>query len=239
MIMFVVTVLCAMATDGTAAAEKYERAQFDLAVSEYTALIEKHEGVPDLYYNRGNTFFRDGKLGEAIADYRRGLFLSPSDADIKSNLAHARGQVKDAVLPPNPSVFWRTVAFWHFGLSHKAVTVVMLLSNVCFWVFVGIRRSKPNLRGLRFFVLSSAIVTVGSAGSWVKQTWWPVEIGVVTAAELSVFAGVHESAVVRFVLHEGVEVLVLEESAPWVQIAIDNGERGWVSTEAIEIVESK
>ena len=119
-------------------------------------------------------------------------------------------------MPPKAPALWRTLAFWHFGMSQWAMTWVMLISNLCFWTLLSARRIKPALRWLRFFTLTFAFVAVCSAGSWVKQTWWPAKIGVVTATEVAVFAGVHESAVVRFVLHEGVEVLVVEEAPPWV-----------------------
>jgi SH3-like domain-containing protein len=88
-------------------------------------------------------------------------------------------------------------------------------------------------------MLAFAVVAVCSAGSWAKQTWWPTKIGVVTSADLTVLGGVHEGAVVRFVLHEGVEVLVVDEAPPWVQITIENGESGWVSTASVAIVEIK
>jgi hypothetical protein len=245
MMIFVLSALCAHGASATSAAEAYADAEFATAASEYTTLIDERGGTPALFHNRGNAYFRSGELGEAIADYRRGLTLSPNDPDLKSNLKHARTDVQDAVLPPMPSALARTLAFWHFGLSHWAMTVTMLVSNLFFWVLLGVRRVSPRTRWFRVAILAFALVAVGSAGSWAKQTWWPTKIGVVTSADLSVLAGVHEGAVVRFVLHEGVEVLVVDEAPPWAQVVIDhgengeNGESGWVSAASLAIVEIK
>ncbi len=54
-----------------------------------TLLKHRCYSVP-IFYNLANAYFRDGKVGFAILNYERALWLAPRDADIKANLQLAR-----------------------------------------------------------------------------------------------------------------------------------------------------
>lgn len=45
-----------------------------------------------IYYNMGNIFFHQGKYDEAVAEYRKALDLSPTDASAHFNLAYISGE---------------------------------------------------------------------------------------------------------------------------------------------------
>src|SRR5262249_11164242 len=55
------------------------------------------------HYNLGNALFRTGKIGEAIANYRRAYYLAPRDRDVEANLTFARAyRVDKTTSPPGP-----------------------------------------------------------------------------------------------------------------------------------------
>lgn len=57
----------------------------------------------DLYYNLGNAYFKVGKLGKAIIQYRRARLLSPRDGAINHNLNFVRNfRVDKNTTVPNP-----------------------------------------------------------------------------------------------------------------------------------------
>ncbi len=81
------------------AGEYYRNAQFDEAIKIYEQLInDGYEGT-SLYFNLANSYYRIGKLGYGILNYERALKLSPSDEDVKHNLAFANLSTIDRIQP--------------------------------------------------------------------------------------------------------------------------------------------
>jgi len=82
--------------------ELYKNNQYQLAIDEYNQLIKQGYEGASVYYNLGNAHYRLGKIGFAILYYEKALKLSPTDEDIKHNLALAKLGMKDKVdsLPP-------------------------------------------------------------------------------------------------------------------------------------------
>lgn len=50
--------------------------------------------VPDLWYNRGNAAFQDGRYPEAISWYRKTLSINPGDIQAKHNLELAQRRAR-------------------------------------------------------------------------------------------------------------------------------------------------
>ena len=77
----------------------YRNGEFDKAIKIYEDLrSEGYEGT-SLYFNLANTYYRIGKLGYAILNYERALKNSPSDEDVKHNLAFASLSTVDRIQP--------------------------------------------------------------------------------------------------------------------------------------------
>ena len=85
--------------------------KYDYALDAYLAILEKVEN-PDLYYNIGNTYYRQGNLGQAIWAYEKGIQLSPLHKDLKYNLDFVNARVKDRIEVPKGILFiemYRTI----------------------------------------------------------------------------------------------------------------------------------
>src|SRR5262249_24215575 len=72
----------------------YAQKDYEGAVQAYEqALQTGHDARA--HYNLGNALFRTGKIGRAIANYRRAYYLEPRDRDVEANLAFARAYRAD------------------------------------------------------------------------------------------------------------------------------------------------
>ena len=89
----------APADDFKAANKLYDAGKFAEAAAAYEKLEPKTAHV---FYNLGNAWFRDGKLGLAILNYERARRLAPRDPDILANLkfAEQRLGVDEVNTPP-------------------------------------------------------------------------------------------------------------------------------------------
>ena len=85
--------------------------KYDYALDAYLAILEKVEN-PDLYFNIGNTYYRQGNFGQAIWAYEKGIQLSPLHKDLKYNLDFVNARVKDRIEVPKGILFiemYRTI----------------------------------------------------------------------------------------------------------------------------------
>ena len=64
----------------------YTAEQYADALALYLQAAETEGTSSDLYYNIGNTLYRQNKIGKAIIAYERALRLDPTNADARTNL---------------------------------------------------------------------------------------------------------------------------------------------------------
>ena len=81
----------------------YQDRQYEKAIDTYQKIITMGYVGTSLYYNLGNSYYRDGKIGYAILYYEKALELSPGDDDVIHNLAIANLKTVDKIdtLPTN------------------------------------------------------------------------------------------------------------------------------------------
>src|ERR1041385_4838407 len=80
------TAVAATSDDFKAANQLYDAGKFAEAAAVYEKLEPKTAHV---YYNLGNAWFRQGKMGLAVLNYERARRLAPRDPDILANLKFA------------------------------------------------------------------------------------------------------------------------------------------------------
>src|SRR5216684_895 len=114
----VTTLVASPADEFKAANQLYDAGNFSEAVAAYEKLEPKTAPV---YFNLGNAYFRQDKLGQAILNYERARRLAPRDPDILANLkfAERRLGVDEANMSPramhrflHSAVASRTINEW-------------------------------------------------------------------------------------------------------------------------------
>ena len=66
--------------------ESYEGGEYAQALEIYERLVEEGAVDPDLFYNLGNAYYKEGQPGRAVLYYKRALRLAPRDNDARTNL---------------------------------------------------------------------------------------------------------------------------------------------------------
>ena len=125
--------------------DAYGKGAYDEAIVAYDSLLASGYESAKLYYNLGNAYFKNNRIGKAILNYNRALQLAPSSEDIQYNLqvanAHTVNRI-DAV----PEFFLTT---WFRSLR------TMFNSNgwaVLSLIFLGI-----TLAGAMVYLLSGTV----------------------------------------------------------------------------------
>lgn len=217
----------------------YREGNFAEAEAAYEAIVAQDKESVELYYNLGNTYFKQNNLGKAILFYNRALLLSPSDDDVRHNLMFARAKTKDNIkqLPEFFFVRWiKDVRGW---MNCDSWTILSLLSFVvavvALLIYLLMRRVAWRKSG--FYLMSVALIlfittTLFAVSS--RNYLTAHDRAVVISGAVSVKSSPDKNATELFVLHEGTELNVGGEDGVWLEVQIADGRTGWIEENHIE-----
>jgi hypothetical protein len=219
--------------DFKAANQLYNDGKFVEAAAAYEKIEPKTAHV---YYNLGNAWFRQNKLGPAILNYARARQLAPRDPDILANLkfAQLRLGVDDVnTLPRAPQRFLRSIIESRTSNEWSTGELAGL------WLLalaIGTRVYFPKLRTGTLIVALAGFIGFGFSTFALSYQ----VIGDHTAPQAIVVAGETEArfapvpdSTVHFRLAEGTQVSIREDRGPWLFVERADGQQGWVKSEAI------
>jgi tetratricopeptide (TPR) repeat protein len=216
----------------------YEAGEHERAITLYTSLLEQGVENGTIYYNLGNAYLRNGELGRAIAAYRHSQSFQPRNQDLHANLDFARKSAKDAIQPPQPSALLATLFFWHYQLSLSELVWTVLVVNLLLWSILVLRLYRRASEALRWTFFGLLLLLLATGGSLAVHTLFPAQIAVVVPQEVDALTGPSDDAVVRFKLHAGSEVRVMDQRDGWLRIALPDDQQGWVDRQYLAVVGS-
>jgi hypothetical protein len=199
-----------------------------------------------LYYDLGNAWLKSGRIGKAIANYRRAQELLPNDPNVVENLRYARSLRKYEIPEAAPRVVARTLLFWHYDTPIRLRFWVGMTAYGLFWALLGVRLLRRADRSastsvpwrLPAVVLLLVWVTLGASVGLEYAARQQSREGVVTVPECIVRKGNGLGYEPQFAepLAEGVEFEVLERRDEWLHIKLPDGHDGWVQQADAELI---
>ncbi|OGQ96841.1 MAG: hypothetical protein A2284_04410 [Deltaproteobacteria bacterium RIFOXYA12_FULL_61_11] len=214
---------------------QYAEQRYAEALASYEELRASGLNSPALHYNLGNTLYRLGKLGRALASYRRAELLAPRDEDLQANIRFVKELARDRLEPSETGQALRVLAFWYHGLSLNELLALTLVFNAVFWALWVLRRRWDGelLRWVFHGVLALTLCFAGSSA--IKAFTERFEQrAVVIHEEVQVRSG--KGGAVLFNLHEAAEVEVEAEAEGWYKIVLPDGKKGWVDRTFVELL---
>lgn len=215
-------------------AEKaYETKNYKKAIEAYEQLIKEGYVSSHLYYNLGNSYYRNNQLGKAIYNYERAKKIDPNNADVKNNLTIAYSKtidkievkenffisaVKTNVLSSFSTTTW---AWFTIGIS------------VLMFVFLYLFFAGPSIliKRVSFFVTLVLLVVffvVYVLGNSAVNAKTENNFAVITTPQVKIYTEPSATSTSKFNLHEGTRVKIIELNADWVLIKLENGNEGWL-----------
>lgn len=232
-------------------AESFTKADADKAYQEnkYAEAIKMYENIlatqgesAVVYYNLGNSYFKEKNMAKAVLNYERALLLNPGDADIRFNLDMARSKTVDQITPAT-EVF---IVTWVNSLtnmqSERGWAKIGIVSFICLLVGLALYIFSKRLfvREIGFIGAIILLVVTVCANLFARQQKNELMDrtgAIVMSPTVTVKSTPDESGTELFVLHEGTKVFVEDNSMKgWKEIRLEDGNKGWIPTEAIEII---
>lgn len=219
----------------------YQQDNFAKAIELYESIAQDGKCSYEVYYNLGNAYFRNNEFAKAILNYERALKLSPEDSEIKFNLSIARTKIVDKI---EPIERFFIIQMWNdllnsFSSSSWGIFVVIAiwLSFATLSLFFYVYRN--SLKKL-FLVLTIAFFSITIVTIFFATQKYRMEGERNTAIIMIPSAYIKSSpdagATDLFILHDGTKVELLDELGNWKKIKIEDGNIGWLSDHAIEII---
>ena len=194
----------------------YINGDFHAAADTYEELLSRGVSSMKLYYNLGNAYFKDDRIGKAILYYNRALRLAPGNDDIRYNLSVAEARTKDNIedIPEFFFVTWMRDIRHMMGCTAWSLLSLALLACMLGLFLVYLLAQRISLRKAGFY---GTVVAVMTASTAVKSS-------------------PDKSSTDLFVLHEGTVVTITDRLDGWCEVVIADGKKGWVEGRKIEII---
>ena len=220
---------------------QFHEAGISYKIQDYKKAIELYEGIVkagwvsgELYYNLGNSYLKNGKLGEAILNYERARRLMPRDSDLISNYHYALSQIKDegefGKEPFINRLINRYADFFSFDEITVMVFVSFFLTGIIY--FLGLFLKWPT----RVYVVSIVLLCLFLSGNGFILAYkigQQKNLAVVFKKANAKFEPLPDASV-HFELTPGWRVKILMQESGWVKVKRLDGKVGWIKQEAVE-----
>lgn len=217
----------------------YAAGDFEAAKLLYGEILMEHLHF-ESEYNMGNACYKLNELGPAILHYERAQRLNPANGDVESNLLLANTKVIDRIeaLPTEgiTDLWERIVAPGRFRLWMRIAAIFWTLGFATFAIRlwqkpVGTRRILGSIgSGLTVTgAICIGLMTAASARSDSSHE------AIILATQTEVLnAPDSNNSTPLFVLHEGTKVRIIQQKGGWMEVALLNGNVGWLPVSDIE-----
>lgn len=217
----------------------YDAKDYPAARDTYQRLEQYNYISAPLYFNIGNCYFKEGKLGYAILYYLRAQKLDPTDDDIKNNLTFVRQflptNLEGVKINPVASFFETiTAPFTLNGIAWIAsVLFIALILFLCAFIQFQLRGASIKMAGyalLVLFIISSSLTTLKYKNDYVTHK------GIIVAPEAHIYSGPGEDNDLEFVATHGLTFEIEKSLDKYYLVIFENKRKGWINKDNVEVI---
>ncbi|MCK5852481.1 tetratricopeptide repeat protein [bacterium] len=214
----------------------YKNTNYSKAILLYNKAISLGFTPGSIYYNLGNAYYRNGKLGKAIVSYLKARQLLPRDSEVIDNLNIARAETIDNVMPEESPAALRQFLFLYYKFSldellwGTAVLIAILFISLSVYAFLPFSPIKRIIN-----ITAVILIIIGIAAGTKFYNISSHSTAVVVSKEAIVRAGPGDSYAEIFVIHNGTEVKILKKEKSSAKIRVDK-KKGWINIDDVDII---
>ena len=208
----------------------------EAAVLYEQVLVE--QPAPEVYYNLGNAYFKQGELAQAILAYERALRLKPSFKDAKHNLQFAQSRIIDNIEDTQSFFLSNWLKAVRNALRQRVWIIVsislFILALLGFFIFafsqtIGLRKTAFYISIVSLII---SVVACVNAGSLYQRDTQRSE-AIITQGIVNAKSSPDCSGNDLFTVHEGTKVEITEVIGDWCCVQVGNN-IGWMPLAYLE-----
>ena len=221
--------------------ELYKANKYTESASLYQEILASGLASTELYYNLGNAQYRNGNFAQAILNYERALRLSPSDNDVKHNLALAKTKTTDNI-NATPKFFlsrWLTNINHWFSANCWGAICIILVVLVCTAIGFFFLSKSYRIRKIGFFsgIVLACFLVASIVNAVVSNNWQNShDEAIITTPAVSIKSSPDDSAAEKYILHEGTKLFIKDLVGDWAKIELEDGNTGWINSADYEVI---
>ncbi|MCK5082259.1 MAG: hypothetical protein KAR31_05070 [Candidatus Omnitrophica bacterium] len=212
----------------------YKDGKYDEAIAKYNEIIEGGRESGAVYYNLGNSYFREVDMGKTVLNYERAKRLIPRDSDLNFNSRYVSSRTDGYSNGKTTSFLDRAVRscieFYTIDEMVMVILITVFVLGVIVLLSLYLNWPRPLSQAMTVFL--ALIAVVYTTGIVVKVQYARNLAVVVTTAE-SYFEPRTDSTV-HFKLSEGAKARVIRSELGWVKVERLDGKVGWVPLDVLE-----
>jgi len=219
----------------------YQKKEYRKAIDLYQKILDEGYVGTAVYYNLGNAYYREGKIGYAILNYERALKISPGNNNVKYNLAFVNSKTIDKI-NTLPSFF--LFDWWQSLLALFAVSgwvYIAYFFYICLLISIGLYFfvKRPKFQRYSFFagIISTFFLIITITLLTVKYNQeMNIKNGIIVESAVTVKQSPDPTSNDAFVIHEGLKVRIEESVDNWFEIRLKDGKVGWMPKKDLQII---
>jgi len=148
----------------------YKKGNYPSAINQYADIISNGKESGQLYYNLGNSYFKNGQLGKAVLNYERALLLIPRDSDLNFNYDYAQASMEKTQIIPNLNLLKKATNqhIKFYTANEMALIIVTLFFCLCTLYLILLFLKCPRKTGQNIFIIPSIVLLVYCFGFGLK-----------------------------------------------------------------------
>jgi len=221
--------------------QAYSKQDYSQASELYKKVLVNGFESFELYYNLGNSYFKQGQLPSAILYYEKAKKLNPSDEDLNFNLKVVNSRIVDKI-DPMPELFIKT---WSNDLvsllNADSWAKLAVITFFLFFILLILYLFSKTMMLRKFAFWFSIVFLVFAITSFVFAKHQfndvnKVKEAIVFTPTVNIKSSPDQNSTDLFVIHEGLKTRIIDQVNDWYEIRIANGSKGWLKNTDVEII---
>lgn len=219
----------------------YNNGEYQEAIDKYNSILNDGLHSFELYFNLANAHYKQNNIAESIYFYEKALQFDTNNKEALSNLSFAQQMTIDDIdVVPNSgikNILNDLVSVMNSDGWGVLIVVLIWLTVLFLLVYFFSRNTKTKrVSFVLSFTLSSLILLSFVMGFYAKSLENNNIYAIVFDEEVQVKEEPNLRSSLRFKLHEGTKILLLETLGEWNKIRLTNGQSGWLQSESIKVL---
>lgn len=226
----------------TQADSAYIKADYEDAINKYENILKNQGESAAIYYNLGNSYYRNKDIAHSILNYERAHLLEPGDDDIIFNLEMARNQTVDKVEKINK--FFLTdwiIATRNLlnadGWARGAVIFFLLTLVLSLFYLFGQKMIYRKIGFVGACICALMMIITNVFAYQQKSILQNRHSAIIMTPSVTVKSTPDSGGTDLFIVHEGHKVFIKDLTMKeWYEIQLEDGSIGWVPKDVVEII---
>jgi tetratricopeptide (TPR) repeat protein len=214
----------------------YDQGDFAASAEKFQSVADQGYSSAALCYNAGCAYYKAGRLGMAVANFRRAERLAPDDGDVRANLAFVKQFGVDK-LETAPEESFSSKSEGYLAMLHpNQYFLISFIAFTLIFVFLGLKRIGLLGRIGNSPVVILALVTVVCvvAMTIVLRANYLIDEGVIVVEQTEIVSGPGSDFELQFEGHEGLMFKILDQKEGYYLGLFANKLKGWIKESAVE-----